>query len=438
MREAKTILLSLLLSTITTSSGQSWTEVNNYIQHLENQNLFSGTISVYKNGESIFNNNFGYSNFNSREKINESTKFAIGSITKNFTRAAIFQLEKDHLISFEDKISLFFPQLKNSETISINNLINHTSGLPNYSSFSNFTTLSEKQDFEIVDLIKELNNYPLNFNPGDSKEYSSTNYALLTEIIEIITMAKYMDYLDKTIFKPYNFHCTSSTTNKVNTDLAIGYETADNKTMLRIAKPNNSKILIGSGDLSMCQKDILSFIKMINNGDVLNTKQWLGNFELDSYLNKDYYWTAGFVNGFVAKLLWFPKSEIVILFNTNINNGGHNEILNLILATMFEEDYSPRLFEIEKTKVDNNLFLGRYTFGDGPNYFSIEIKEDKLFFRFKKQDKLFPLIPTDDNTLFMPNDFAWFSFAKNEKGKYESGFYTLNNDKITIKRKDNL
>lgn len=115
----------------------------------------------------------------------------------------IVQLEKEGKLSYNDPLTKYFPELSFYKPITIDNLLHHTSGLPDYMSL--FDKNWDKKKFATnKDVVEMLAKYKpeLLFVPGDKYEYSNTGYALLGLIIEKVSKQSYGDYLNKKIFKP--------------------------------------------------------------------------------------------------------------------------------------------------------------------------------------------------------------------------------------------
>jgi len=97
-----------------------------------NNGKFNGNVLIAEKGEVIYKKSFGFSNDATKQKLNESSIFELASISKQFTATAIVMLKEKGKLSFDDNISKYLPELSNYGNITIRNLLNHTSGLPDY------------------------------------------------------------------------------------------------------------------------------------------------------------------------------------------------------------------------------------------------------------------------------------------------------------------
>jgi CubicO group peptidase (beta-lactamase class C family) len=172
-----------------------------------NNGKFNGNVLIAEKGKVIYKKSFGFSNDTTKQKLNENSIFELASISKQFTAAAIVMLKEKGKLSFDDNISKYLPELSNYSNITIRNLLNHTSGLPDYMELMN-TIIDKTKIATNKDFISWLVKYKpaLLFEPNTQYEYSNTGYVLLASIIEKVSGIWYGDYLSKAIFKPLNMN----------------------------------------------------------------------------------------------------------------------------------------------------------------------------------------------------------------------------------------
>ncbi|MGV8091065.1 MAG: serine hydrolase [Mangrovibacterium sp.] len=164
---------------------------------------FNGNVLIAEKGEVIYKKSLGFANESTKEKLNENSVFELASISKQFTAMAIVILKEKGALSYDDKISNFIPELSDYDNITIKNLLNHTSGLPDYMELldSLFDKSKIATNKDIITLFAKHKPKVL-FEPNTGWEYSNTGYALLASVIEKASGMEYGDYLDKVIFKP--------------------------------------------------------------------------------------------------------------------------------------------------------------------------------------------------------------------------------------------
>jgi CubicO group peptidase (beta-lactamase class C family) len=107
------------------------------------------------------------------------TKFRIASVTKEFTAMAIMELQARGKLNIQDPVCKYVPDCpKDWAPITIYNLLTHTSGIPNFTSFPNYRTI-EAEQLTPTQLLADFENKPLNFAPGTKFSYSNSGYDVL-------------------------------------------------------------------------------------------------------------------------------------------------------------------------------------------------------------------------------------------------------------------
>lgn len=178
---------------------ESLKKINEYLSYLEKNNALAGEISLFKKGKEIYKRNFGEKNLPDFKSTNQT--FQIGSISKTMTAIMIFKLIESKQLNLTDKLSQFFPQIPNSEKITISQMLNHSSGLGDYvESKDKPRWLSKKAtDGQIINRIIEQGSQ---FEPGIKQKYSNSGYYLLAKILEKVSKKSYKENLSEYIIKP--------------------------------------------------------------------------------------------------------------------------------------------------------------------------------------------------------------------------------------------
>lgn len=172
---------------------------------------FNGGMIVAKNGNIIFEKYNGTGHLPGKDTINENTALQIASTTKTFTAMAILQLWQEGKLNIDDEFSKYFPQF-NYPGVTIRTLLNHRSGLPNYTYFMENMGWDKTKTVHNEDVLNFLITHKAEFEniaaPDVHFSYCNTNYALLALLIEKITGKKYAAYLQKVFFDPLNMKHT--------------------------------------------------------------------------------------------------------------------------------------------------------------------------------------------------------------------------------------
>ncbi|WP_369900060.1 serine hydrolase domain-containing protein [Bacillus manliponensis] len=201
-------------------------ELDKVFDFLEKNRLFSGVILLCQEGKSFYKRAIG-----KRDNINPQsidTVFEIASISKGFTAMAIMILIEEKKIKLEDTLEKFFPYFP-YENISIENLLNHTSGLPDYMEWfedpRNWDHNKIATNKDVVQFLRDEIPEVL-FRVNEQWQYCNTGYVLLAEIIKIVSEMEYGDFLQKRIFAPLRMFHTSTDSYFMNHEienLSLGY-----------------------------------------------------------------------------------------------------------------------------------------------------------------------------------------------------------------------
>jgi CubicO group peptidase (beta-lactamase class C family) len=181
-------------------SGPIGKKLDEYLS--EDNPLFSGSILVAKDGEILLKKGFNYANWELKVPNSTLTKFRISSITKPFTATLIMMLYERGLIDLEERMCRYLPNCPSHwQEITIYNLLNHTSGIPEYTTLLGANQVS-RDPHNVSGLIDIFREEPLDFTPGDSYQYSNSNYILLGAVIEQVTNQRYDRFLQQVMLDP--------------------------------------------------------------------------------------------------------------------------------------------------------------------------------------------------------------------------------------------
>jgi CubicO group peptidase (beta-lactamase class C family) len=276
------MLLFLLLPFTALSQKDSSKLLDSYMRAQVEVNHFNGNVLVAKSGNVIYQKAFGYNNYNTKVLLDNNSVFELASVSKQFTAMGILMLIEKGKLSFTDTLRKFFPELPYSN-VTIQNLLTHTSGLPDY-----IDTMDKKWDHKNIafnnDMIQFLANekIPENFKPGAKWEYSNTAYAILASIIEKVSGLSYKDYIYKNIFKPLEMNHSlvyNTRRSKKDTvaDYAFGFVYSD--TLKRYIIPDSLLSydvviyldgITGDGSINSTTGDLLKWDRALKNHRLLS------------------------------------------------------------------------------------------------------------------------------------------------------------------------
>lgn len=365
-------LLALLVSTSCKEQKTTTTELGNFLSQCEDLGLFNGSVLVMQRGEKIFEGSYGYKNFETREKNTNESKYRAFSITKSFTATVIFQLEEEGKISLDDKLSKFYPDFPYGDSISITNLLGHTSGL------ANETNTDNTKDEETF--IKFMASKKLDFSPNTKWSYSNSNYYILGYIIKKITGQEYDKEIEQRILKPLGMN---------NSGFHFAELQDENKTIgyRMITKDNAAKAFefktdhpFAAGALYSTTDDMYKFSEAIKNNTLLKEEtlakasvlQHGSEFGLglmfDSIFDKKQIGHSGGGPGYVAHWRRIIEDDITFIFfinNESVSGAIVQNMYRIILNMPYDKPNALALSPENLKKVK-----GTYVEGDKEFYLS--------------------------------------------------------------------
>ena len=365
-------------------------KVDNYFTSAQNYG-FSGTVLVAKNGKILLNKGFGFADRSNNIKNTYQSVFSTGSITKQFTATAILKLEMMGKLNTNDKISMYFKNVPmDKQSITIHNLLTHTSGLPG----------ALGDDFEKIsknDYLKKAFDSSLLFNPGEKFHYSNVGYSLLAMIVEQQSGMDYNAFLQEYLFKPSGMYHTGYKAFQGNKSVHIYDDSKDNGSVQMFENP--SWHLKGNGGILSTTGDMFKWVQSLKSNIVLSKKETAKLFT--PFLNDYAYgWDAldggnlrqhdgGSTLGLSSELRWFVKEDLVTMLfsNATINGQLGFEVVRNDLEALTFGDSIPMPSKVNKVEIDDNLYVGQYQMPSGQK-FRIKHKGDNLYLMIDNQELL--------------------------------------------------
>lgn len=386
------------------------TKADSLVNSLYKIRDFSGSVVVIKNGELFYRNTSILSN-GSNAKL-----FCIGSITKTFTAVAIAKLVDQNLLSFDDKLNTFIPQIANSDSISIRMLLNHSSGIKR----EIIDDLdANNQYYTSKQLIDSIAKYPLDNKPGKVYSYSNAAYAILARVIEIISGKSYSDFVKEHIFIPLNMDQSVVANNK-SSKFIQGFDPSPFPKGIEKTYPENPSCHFGAGNIYCSIEDLTKWALTYSNGNkILKRETW------DTILNKAYgfgnYQRAGklatghngIVNGFTANMDYFKNDKVIILFLSNIRSGALNYLSELLAELYFKNKIAAKSLPsynltTNKNDINSEKFIGSYELFPG---FNLDIKYSNHNFYLKGKGGYYTYLQeVSENMFFYRSLYSFITF----------------------------
>src|SRR5688572_12291329 len=191
------LFIVAFLTATSALAQQSVQKIDGLLKQYNEYGQLNGSVLVAENGKIIYKKGYGMANMEWAIPNQPDTKFRIASITKQFTAALILQLVEEGKIKLDGKITDYLTDYRKDtgDKVTIHQLLNHTSGIPDY---KNVTS----NPYSAVDFVKKHVSGDLEFEPGSKYKYNNGGYSILGAIIEKVTGKSYETVLQERILKP--------------------------------------------------------------------------------------------------------------------------------------------------------------------------------------------------------------------------------------------
>jgi len=401
-------------------------KVDEYINaHLKLQK-FSGSILIAQKGKILLSKGYGMANYELDVPNTPQMKFLLGSITKQFTSMAVMQLQEKGLLSVDDSLKKYIPDYPDGDKITVHHLLTHTSGIPNFTSFPEYTKTMMLAS-PVEETVERFKNKELEFTPGEKFSYSNSGYILLGYIIEKVSQKPYEVYLKENILQPLNLEDTGyGHYEPILEKRAAGYSWG--KDHLVNASYLDMSIPHGAGALYSTVEDLYLWDR------ALYTEKLVSKNSLDKIFtpfkdNYGYGWGiselfghkrishGGGINGFTTDISRYPDDDVCIIVLSNFDHSSTGKISQDLAAIVFGEKYEfPK--ERKEVKVDPKIYeayVGQYELK--PNFIITITKEnDRLFAQATGQPKA-EIYPESEIKFFLKAVDAQLTFIKDDKGE---------------------
>jgi CubicO group peptidase (beta-lactamase class C family) len=387
---------------------------------------FMGSVLVAQNGKVLLDKGYGFANLEWEVPNTPTTKFRLGSITKQFTAASILLLEERGKLKVEDPVKKYMPNAPAAwDKITIFHLLTHTSGIPSFTGFSDYES-HEAQAMTPGKLVEWFRDKPLEFEPGTKWNYSNSGYVLLGYLIEKISGESYSDFVQQNIFTPLGMKDSGYDSNSaIIAHRAAGY--TPGKSSPVNAGFVHMSIPFSAGALYSTTEDLLRWEQGLFGGKVLKPESLA---KMTTPFKQDYAFGLGVstqsghkmiahdggIEGFNTALAYYPDDKLVVAVLANLNGPAGQIAGNLAKVALGEKVVLPtERKEITLSPEILKQYVGTYELA--PNFsLAITLENGQLVSQGTNQGKA-PMFAESVTMFFLKLVDAQIEFVKNEKGE---------------------
>jgi CubicO group peptidase (beta-lactamase class C family) len=413
----------------------------------------AASVLVAKDGKVVYKKAFGFADVDKKVKATPLTKFRIGSVTKQFTAAAILKLQEAGKLSVNDKLSTYLPDFPRGNEVTIHHLLTHTSGIHSYTNKDFIPKVTKP--ITSAELYNWFKDDPYDFNPGEQWLYNNSGYFLLGLIIEKVSGKSYEQYLKEQFFVPLKLNNTGVHAPTLKLENEAKPHTVENGKYV-MALDWDMSWANSAGALYSTVEDLYQWHEALFNGKVLSEASFKafvtpvvlndGNppsfkygygIGMADYRKVPVYLHSGGLHGFLSQLATVPSERMTVVMLTNMSPGEVNLDPNPILEAYLWEKMPEQTSNIVSNDVvDVSKYVGRYDFTNGAvMIFSSE--GGKLFAQMSGQGK-FEVFPSGKDEFFWKVVDAKMKFVTDEKGQVTHGLFTQSGREINVKKLPDL
>jgi CubicO group peptidase (beta-lactamase class C family) len=389
---------------------------------------FMGSVLVVRDGETLLDRGYGSADLEWEVPNTLTTKFRLGSITKQFTAACFLLLEEQGKLKLDDPVKTHLPDAPAAwDKITIFHLLTHTSGIPNLTEFPDFrhTMASPATPRE---LLARFRDKPLDFAPGEKHRYSNSGYLLLGHLLETISEQPYADFVTQQIFQPLGMKDSGyDSAAAILPRRAAGYRRgSDPKAGFTHAKYIHMSVPFAAGGLYSTTHDLLLWERGLFGGRLLKpaslkkmTTAYKGDYALGiGVMRRNGRPTiehGGGIDGFASHLIYRPQDELVVAVLANVEGPAAHDIAVKLEAVAHGETV---VLPTERTEISVPAsvltpYVGTYRLAT--KELTVSLEGGQLMAQLTGQPKL-ALFAESETAFFLKVVDAQLEFVKDTSG----------------------
>ncbi len=359
--------------------------------------------------------------------------FRVGSITKQFTAAAIMMLVEDGKLSLQDEITKFLPDYPTqNHKITVEHLLTHTSGIMSYTNIPGWMLTRVKQDLTVDQLIDGFKDKPMEFAPGEKYKYNNSGYVLLGAIIEKVSGQTYREFIDERIFKPLGMQQSYYGSHSlIIPKRARGYdgspEQPQNAQYLSMTQPYSAGSLLSTvGDLARWNDALFSgkvvnqdsLAKMttpyqLSDGSATGYGYGLGISDVRGHRAIAH---GGGIFGFSTYGTYLPEHDIYVAVLSNSTSLLSNpRVVSKRIAALVAVDPYPSHTAIELPAERLKQYVGVYRI-DEQTTRTVTVRNGRLYTQRTGSTRM-EAFPHADDKFFYTHSLSYFEFVRDDQGQ---------------------
>lgn len=353
------------------------------------------SVAVAKGDQIVFAKCLGKADIETGFAGDKDTLFRIGSITKQFTAAAIMKLVQQGKLSLDDTLDKLLPDFPaTSKPITLRQLLTHTSGIWSYTDDEKFMDRDASLELTPTELVATFKDHALDFEPGTKWHYSNSGYYLLGEIVAKASGVPYASYIQNELIKPLGLARTRYESNReVIPNRAQGYA-FENGTFAN-DRAIGADVPGAAGSLISSAEGLVRWSLALNGGRVVSEKSYEQmttstvlpsgtdthygfGLQIDEWEGRHRISHGGGIFGFTSQLTYLPADHLTVAVISNCENLSATKVAEAVSRAVLDiKEFVPADGPVSPG--ERERFVGEYTFADLPLDIKIFERDGKMW-----------------------------------------------------------
>jgi CubicO group peptidase (beta-lactamase class C family) len=386
-----------------------------WLKAYETAGDFSGVVLLAQDDNVLFQKAYGLADPQVGSPNRLETRFRVASVSKTFTAAAIEKLVSDGKIRYTDPLSRYVDRIPNGDSITIEQLLLHESGVGALDSEDTYRDCLSRQDV----LRKIAAAKPL-FAPGKESQYSNEGYFLLAVVIERVTGGSYEDFLRRNFFAPLQMQNSGATCRNLPEGYnAFGSVATASEARIRLL-PFNEAALDGQGSIFSNAQDLYRWLRAVDIDPQIGVSKlkYPYGWGKRKYSSRDLIEQSGQLAGFQAHVAIYPQEHIYAIVLNNIQSGFSGRIAHDLEAVLFGGAISepPRVTTVILGDRSMRQYIGGYHSSETPYTQTLAVREGHIAMHWGSDPFWREMVMIEGDTFFLRAEYARIHFERGGDG----------------------
>jgi CubicO group peptidase (beta-lactamase class C family) len=302
-------------------------KVDRLFRDYQGDDIPGAALMLIREGQPLLVRTYGYADLSTGERVNPRTNFRLASVSKQFTAMAIMILQERGAVDYENSLQTIFPEFPDyGRTISVRQLLQHTSGLVDYEDLIPDTATRQVLDHDVLELMMTQDS--TYFPPGTAYRYSNSGYAVLAMVVEQLSGKSFASFLKDEIFTPLEMQNTVAFEKGISTvpERALGYRVEDDS--VRFSDQSLTSAVLGDGGIYSSLEDLFRWDQALYTDRLISRASLeraftpgLENYgfgwRIDAYRGHRRIHHTGSTCGFRTVIQRFPEDRFTVIILTN-------------------------------------------------------------------------------------------------------------------------